>query len=699
MQNVVFRTGRLLVIGPTLNQWDYGQQIKVSGLPSTANLEVHLANISSAKAVVKEVTVNEDGSIQFDIPNALLQVAEQITCYIYSDTGTAGETIRTIILPVSPRKQPEDYITPADTERTQLEQWAAEEETRKANEAVRVQNETARENAESTRVNNESNRISAETSRISAESSRITAENSRVTSEASRINAEHDRVSVENSRVTAENNRVIAENGRVSAEQTRVNNETIRNNAENIRVDNESDRISAENGRVSAENNRVSAETARVNAETARQTGYATMDGRINSLSETIADLAGFVGYTEDDIYGVEVDFVNRTFTRLAGAVGKTPGADFDSILAFGGRRRCNLADNGTVNAYYGDPGYIEDGSNGQVMVEQPKFYYKVVPLQLEKIQDGKGYHMRKARYYVSDVPKVGFKLHPAFIRNGVVKDKIYLSAYEGSIYDESAGTYLLADEQIADFNADKLSSIAYAKPASGLTQNLTRANTRKLAENRGNGWQLSDVLSASVTQMLFIIEYASFNIQYKIGLGIVNKTDDGSTNMSELTGATTNLGNASGMAAGTNGLVSISYRGEENFWGNVWEWVDGLNIYNQSDLYVADHDFVDDSSAEPYKDAGITLAKANGYVSAFGYNEEFDWLFFPSETLGDSALPAGDYFSQNVSSSTGYRAARLGGYWANGSYAGAFYWHVNNTSSYRSQYIGGRLVYVPPVA
>ncbi|WP_202946829.1 hypothetical protein, partial [Rhodanobacter spathiphylli] len=69
----------------------------------------------------------------------------------------------------------------------------------------------------------------------------------------------------------------------------------------------------------------------------------------------------------------------------------------------------------------------------------------------------------------------------------------------------------------------DKLSSIAYAKPASGLTQNLTRANMRKLANNRGVGWQISDVLSASVTQMLFIIEYASFNTQANIGLGVVN--------------------------------------------------------------------------------------------------------------------------------------------------------------------------------
>ena len=410
------------------------------------------------------------------------------------------------------------------------------------------------------------------------------------------------------------------------------------------------------------------------------------------------SQLAGCIGYTEDGIYGVEVDFVNNNFTRLAGAIGKNPGADFDSINAFGGRRRCNLADDGTVNAYYGDAGYKEDGSNGQVMVEQPIFYYKVVPLQLEKIQDGKGYHMRKARYYVSDVPKPGFKIHPAFVRNSLVKDKIYLSAYEGSIYDESAGTYLLADEQIADFNADKLSSIANAKPASGLTQNLTRANMRKLANNRGAGWQQRDVLCASASQMLMMIEYAAFNMQSAIGLGVVNKPS-GEGNESELTGATSNLGNASGMAVGTNGLVSISYRGEENFWGNIWKWIDGLNVYidpdtRKTDAYWAAENFADNTGSAPYKHVGFNLApNTNGYVSAFGWSEECDFLFLPTETLGDSALPVGDRF---YNTQTGWRVARLGGSWSYGLDAGAFDWIVHYSAAHRERSIDGGAVYVP---
>jgi hypothetical protein len=528
---------------------------------------------------------------------------------------------------------------------------------------------------------------------------------------------------------------------------------------------------------------------------------------QINDIANQIADINSYLSYVDiynnallDDVYGVEVDYANRTFTRLAGTVGKTPGADFDSILAFGGRRRCNLADDGTVNAYYGDPGYIEDGSNGQVMVEQPKFYYKVVPLKMEKNDAaevvslaftagasadgnititlngvafnvavangdtatavagkvrgttfagwttsgsgatvvftatkvgvmsettftdtgstgvtatitrtqpgyiGKGYKLRKARYYISMTKKPGFKVHPAFVKNGVEVNKIYLSAYEGSLYDVSASAYLLADEQVADFTAttgDKLSSIAYAKPISGVTQDLTRRKCGILAENRGTGWYQQYAATAACTQLLFMIEYATMNSQTAIGKGVVDKPYvEDSVNYSELTGATTNLGNASGMAAGTNGLTSITYRGEENFWGNIWIFTDGINIYcdianSIHDVYIADNAFAESKNIDNYKNAGITLATRNGYVSAMAYSENYDWLFVPGEVLGDSALPVGDYFYQSATTN-GYKVARLGGHWHHGLYNGAFYWRVTDAPSHRGRNVGGRLVYVP---
>ena len=438
--------------------------------------------------------------------------------------------------------------------------------------------------------------------------------------------------------------------------------------------------------------------------------------GDIQALEQEIADLRAFIGYTEPDIYGVEVDFKNRRFTRLAGAVGLNPGADFDSVNAFGGRKRCILTTKGVVLAYYGDAAYTETGAllravtigettypvgtKVQVMVEQPRFYYKVVPLELEPISGGDGHHMRKARYYVSDQPRSGFKLHPLFKYNTAENEKVYLSAFEGCLWDKSANTYLLNDEQVADFAADMLSSIGNAKPVSGLTQNLTRANARALAHNRGTGWEIQTAASASASQMLMLVEYASFNMQEKIGVGVTSKVDDGATSMTEITGATTNLGNASGAVMNANNFNVVTYRGEENLWGNIWTFVDGMNINAKGihKLYVADHAFADSVLDGAYKDTGITLAKANGYVSAFGYNEAFDWLFVTSEVLGNSSLPVGDYFWQNHT----YNAvmiALLGASWSYGADAGAFYWHVSAAPSHRYRDIGARPVYFPKVA
>lgn len=411
------------------------------------------------------------------------------------------------------------------------------------------------------------------------------------------------------------------------------------------------------------------------------------------------AELAGYIGYTDNDVYGLEADFENCVFTRLAGAVGKNAGADFDSVNAYGGRRRCNLSDSGEVLAYYGDENFKADGSNGQVMVEQPKFYYRVVPLKTEKINGADGYHLRKARYYISDTPKAGFKVHPAFVRNGVEVDRIYLSAFEGCIYDTSAGTYLLNDEQIVDFGNDKLSSIAGAKPCSGQTQQLTRANARKLAHSRGKGWELCTIQTVSATQMLFVIEYAGFNSQELFGLGNVSKTDDNSTNMSEKTGLTLSLGNTSGNYIGSNNVQIISYRSEENLWGNIWTQMDGINITNPNsqdgkmfgEIFISDHDFVDNNQNNPYVNARIPSLMNSGYTSAFGYSYEFDWLFAPTERCGNNALPIGDY---STCSTAGWRFPLLGGNWKSRLDGGLFcFGELTSFDKYRS--FGTRITFI----
>lgn len=437
-------------------------------------------------------------------------------------------------------------------------------------------------------------------------------------------------------------------------------------------------------------------------------------------LSNEVEDIKAYIGYTDDDIVGLCVDFENKTFTRLAGAVGLSQGADFDKFTMYGGRKRCNVLDDGTIVAYYGDEGYTEDGSNGQVMVFQPKFYYKVVPLKLEKNNDSSiGYHLRKVNYYVSSKPKTGFKLHPAFFdENGNAVDYILFSADEGSMFDVSAKAYVNdnVDESITYEDGDLLCSVAGKKPISGLRQRLgTRPVLESMTNNRGSGWHLETIKATSANQLLMMVELGMMNSQTGIGQGVISISGNNSYNCSSLTGSTADLGSGTGQAVETvneisgvetayttAGKVSVSYRGVENPWGNLWKHIQGINIWGDGSMgggqpYVADDfNFSESKNTDNYKPVGFTLPNANGYIKSMGYGSEtYDWLLMPSEIGGTSASPVGDY-SYTASNLNGYRIARLGGSWLSGAVAGSFFWDGTYGATTNTQNTGGRLLYIP---
>lgn len=439
----------------------------------------------------------------------------------------------------------------------------------------------------------------------------------------------------------------------------------------------------------------------------------------MQTVFANIADIRAYLGITADDIVGIQVDYKNKTFKRLAGAANLTKGSDFDKFTMFGGRKRCNVADDGSIVAWYGDADYKEDGSMGQVMVYQAKFYYLVCPVEYDPIDTGIGYHLRKANYYVSEKPRAGFKLHPAFYdASGNEIDYFLTSAYEGSIYDASASAYLLNDEQVMNTGEDKFSSIAGARPASGSSQNLTRPNIEAMAQNRGTNWHGDLIKQVSAEQMLMIIEMGMMNLQTAIAQGVVSLSwttgSDTTSSYAAATGSTASLGNGTGRAEKTttyeggvakeytvDGKTSVCWRGKENFWGNIWKFVYGINIWGNGKMgggqpYIcSDFSFAESKNSGNYEPAGFTVTNANGYISAMGYSTACDWLFIASECLGNSSLPVGDYTYVTVNLN-GYRIARLGGRWNYGGDAGGFYWALNAGVDIRSRDIGGRLVYIP---
>ena len=366
--------------------------------------------------------------------------------------------------------------------------------------------------------------------------------------------------------------------------------------------------------------------------------------------------------YAVEDSVGIEIDYVNKTTAKTQDALIMQ---DFSPLAMYGGRKRCNVADDGTITAFYGEAGYADDGSNGQVMVYQPKFYYLRIPIKIENGTVGK--IIQKESILLSETSQAGFKIHPLFKNaDGEELDYVLLSAYEGSVYDVSAAAYMTDDNSGIDFNSDKLSSISNVKPVSGKNNELTLENAERLAQNRGSQWHITNMEVESANQMLEMIEYGSLNMQASLNYGIVNLPSYGTgVNGASLTGSTASLGNSSGRAVSTtnrtNGSTmtysdadkcAISYRGVENPWGNIWTLVGGSMVSGNGStgggiVYICNNFNYNYSAPDSnYGSVGFSLPSTGGYISCMGYgNEKYDWVIMPAEcaSTANSAVPVGD--------------------------------------------------------
>ena len=414
--------------------------------------------------------------------------------------------------------------------------------------------------------------------------------------------------------------------------------------------------------------------------------------------------------YDIEGALGLEIDYENRLFTRVQDAATYSIGNDFSIYPMYGGRIRCNVADNGNILAFYGDSNYKEDGSNGQVMVYQPKFYYARIPTKLTAIKFGKA--IRKETIIISATEKPGFKIHPAFINeNGEEVDYILLSAFNGNVFDASESAYDSEDNLTIDFDNDKLSSISSVKPVSGVKNQLSSINAEKLAKNRGTGWHITNMKVQSAEQMLELIEFGTLNTQSAIENGITNISGNTFSNCSSLTGSapingiaqsTINEINGTTIEYTTNGMRALSYRGVENPWGNIWNFIGDALISGNGNTeggipYICKNFNYSENITSDYESIGFCIPGEHDWISAMGYgNENYDWVFMPAEVSNaNSAIPVGDriWATSNLNA---INAVLSGGYWNSGLEAGSFYYSCDKEITQSSRNFGARLIFIP---
>jgi len=422
------------------------------------------------------------------------------------------------------------------------------------------------------------------------------------------------------------------------------------------------------------------------------------------SQQEIINAIQDNVTPSDNVSLGLEIDYKNKSMTRMYNAAGRTMGEDFDRYPMYGGRMRCNVADNGTITAFQGDNAYTEDGSNGQVMVYQPKFYYSRVPAIVENDTI-----IRKEIIAISCSPQTGFTLHPLFINdNGQEVDYVLLPAYEGCAYLTSTGQYDLADSNTVNFDTDKLSSIAGAKPISGVNKSLTLENARKLAHNRGTNWKVTDLKFESAMQMLEAIEFGMLNGQSALEEGICSIPNNASRNCASITGSTSTLGNASGAALATvnetdgtyttytvAGKRAISYRGVENPWGNIWHLINDFQVTGNG-TQRGGVPQIYNTRTSAFEQVAFTIPSVYSWISAFGYDEAHSWVFLPVECANaNSALPIGDNL-WTIANLNDTCVGLIGGPWHFGDNNGPFYYAFDKKLAEFGRSYSARVMYVP---
>jgi len=137
-----------------------------------------------------------------------------------------------------------------------------------------------------------------------------------------------------------------------------------------------------------------------------------------------------------------------------------------------------------------------------------------------------------------------------------------------------------------------------------------------------------------------------------------------------------------------------VSFLGIEDFYGHIFEILDGVLIYCDAELngsvYVSNNplSFIDNGDAEGNPPEGFTylgIAPASGYIVNVHVGQ-----CLPSQTGASSSTHYCDYHSK--SSSAGWRVARVGGRLNAGALAGCFCSYFSASALNRDAIIGARL-------
>ena len=466
------------------------------------------------------------------------------------------------------------------------------------------------------------------------------------------------------------------------------------------------------------------AEVTNARTSTLKNKTFANVDARLEELEQDVDNIETLRGH----IYGVRRKITNNTSTaweRIKDSVGLVANAtknggsvenNFDNLAPWSEIKSCNYdVTTGKVKAWFGDSGFKFDGTNGDVYTYIPDVYLKIYQ------EDDYDYIL------ISDVERSGFTKYDSF----------FIARYAGSVVNDVLHSYSgLApahNKTIAQFRTlakalgDKFSLLDYRYFVLQMLYLVEYANynSQSMLGNGVMNQQQATALIAETGTNRVVVSSTNLYVGRTIGIGSawasfsiaadrkVTKIEDYSNNgvtgksiyfdgdavniavgnviwgCGQHSGQCDNLGMKSGCIT-DDGYHSVIYRGIENIFSNMWQFVDGITVVDRVAYICKDHSAYENSkTTSPYKKLGYTNGDTNGWTKNLGFDPDEPLARFPVEIGGSSSAGTSDYYYQN----TGTRLALVGGVFGSGAYVGFWCWYLNYDFSFSSVSFGCRVL------
>lgn len=297
--------------------------------------------------------------------------------------------------------------------------------------------------------------------------------------------------------------------------------------------------------------------------------------------------------------------------------------------------------------------GMTKSERTGGTMVAIPKFWYKLT-------QNGSGMSIQ-----VADREVEGYSVSPAHMDRGDghgERDVVYIGRYHcNDSYKSGTG-----------------------RPKAEIARSSARSGIHALGETI---WQYDFTMLFTIW-LLYIVEFADWNSQAKIGYG------GGTASSTVSVGYTDSMPYHTGTTKSSRNTYGFGtqYRNIEGLWDNVYDWCDGC-YYNSSGLNIILNpaNFSDSSSGTS---VGVP---SNGYPSAFTVKTTVEYpLFIPTASSGSGSTYSCDNWRSEYSDTLRLCLLIVGGCWVQSPHQGLFCIDSRSLSDDGGFSIGCRLQELP---